>query len=216
MKTTLLIEFVLIGITPLIILGLKKWFSVSIRFLICATFALFILLSYSTFYITNQLNASLVIPGLLVVVSASVAIIAWLFKQVVLPVEKTISTINDFAKNELGSDIRNIDKSNEIQQLYYSVETLTNWSKMLMSDIEVDNNQTNKKNRQSNSAYKLNNILRMSSVINKEIVNYDLSFYFDIKQEDISHKKTDNNTLSKKSEVSDNKKRIMYKSFSIN
>lgn len=85
-----------------------------------------------------------------------------------------------------------------------------------MSDIKVDNNQTNKKNRQSNSAYKLNNILRMSSVINKEIVNYDLSFYFDIKQEDISHKKTDNNTLSKKSEVSDNKKRIMYKSFSIN
>jgi len=216
MKTTLLIEFVLIGVTPLVILGLKKWFNVSIRFLLSATFALFILLSYSTFYITNQLNASLVIPGLLVVVSASVAIIAWLFKQVVIPVEKTISTIDDFAYNELGSDIHNVDNSNEIKQLNSSVETLTNWTKMLLSDIEVNNNQINKMKSQQNSAYKLNNILRMSSVLNKEIINYDLSFYFDIKPEEFFHRNADSNIISRKSEVSDSKKRIMYKSFSIN
>jgi methyl-accepting chemotaxis protein len=217
MRTALFIELGLIVVTPLAIFGLKKFFKNSIRFTLTVTFVLLTLLAYSIFYITNYLNPSLIIVGFLAAFAASIVIINWLFRKVVDPIEKAIKTIDDFAHTELGTEIQKTSTTNELKRLNESVITLINWTKIILTDVHENIAKIEKNSDQINAVtHKLFNEIRLNSIINNQIENYDLSFYFDIERHEYETEENIGRQEFKYTGLSNNKNKIMYRSFSIN
>jgi len=219
MKTALIIGLALTGVAPLVIFGLKSFFKNSIRFTLSTTFVLFALLAYSLFFIATYLSPSLLVVGVLATTLASFVILRWLFKKVVVPIESAIKTIDEFAYHELGTELQKIDSTSELSRLTGSIATLTQWTSILLTDVQERIMQTAKKVKsvKTTTSNKLYNKIKLSSIINNQIKNYDLSFYFDIeKNEHLTEQqavKTESNTSG---QFSYERKRVMYHSFSIN
>lgn len=219
MKTALIIGLALTGVAPLVIFGLKSFFKNSIRFTLSTTFVLFTLLAYSLFFIATYLSSSLLVVGVLATVIASIVILRWLFKKVVVPIESAIKTIDEFAYNELGTEVQKIDSTSELSRLTGSIETLTQWTSILLTDVQERIMQTAKKvkSARTTTSNKLSNKIKLSSTINDQIKNYDLCFYFDIeKNEHLTEQqavKTESNTSG---QFPYDRKKVMYHSFSIN
>lgn len=219
MKTALIIGLALTGVAPLVIFGLKSIFKNSIRFTLSTTFVLFTLLAYSLFFISTYLSSSLLVVGVLATVIASVVIFRWLFKKVVVPIESAIKTIDEFAYNELGTEVQNIDSTSELSRLTNSIVTLTQWTSILLTDVQERIMQTakNTKSERTTTSNKLSNKIKLSSTINDQIKNYDLCFYFDIeKNEHLTEQQTVKTESNNSGQFSHERKRVMYHSFSIN